>query len=530
MIQAIEQMSLNKEPIKNYSARSTKKHAKIQSLVGLIAILRNAQLNGLKIVQAHGVFDLLHVGHIRHLEQAKELGDILVVTITPDRFVNKGPHRPAFTEKLRAHALAALESVDFVATTDSPTSVTAIELLKPDIFVKGKEFEELKDMTGAISLETEAVHSVGGVTKFVGDIISSSSSLINQHFNQFTESQEKFLQGLRKKYSLDEILEWMDKIADFTPLVVGEAIIEEYMFCQGLGQSAKDPVLAVQEESTEIYPGGSLFISNTLAEFCREVVLVTQLGDSNRREDTVRKQLNQKVNPIYLTKSKSPTIYKRHIVDGYTGNKLLEIYDLNVKNCSTDETNSLNMEITRQLNRKPDLVVVSDHGHGMINNLSAGLLSFNSPFLALNTQCNAGNKECNSITKYMRADYLCFSGHELHQEVKVNGLSEKERLNKIPRLIDCLNYTLTRGTQGTLHYQAPNVMLEVPSFAHRVLDRIGAGDIVFAISSLLFRAKAPWDIIGFLSNAAAAVHVSYLGNKNSIDRIKLDRFITSLIK
>jgi cytidyltransferase-like protein len=129
MIQAIEQMSLNKEPIKNYSARSTKKHAKIQSLVGLIAILRNAQLNGLKIVQAHGVFDLLHVGHIRHLEQAKELGDILVVTITPDRFVNKGPHRPAFTEKLRAHALAALESVDFVATTDSPTSVTAIELL-----------------------------------------------------------------------------------------------------------------------------------------------------------------------------------------------------------------------------------------------------------------------------------------------------------------------------------------------------------------------------------------------------------------
>ena len=121
-------------------------------------------MNGSKIVHAHGVFDLLHVGHIRHLEQAKELGDILVVTITPDQFVNKGPHRPAFNERLRAHALAALESVDYVAVTDSPTSVEAIECLKPDTFVKGKEFKDLKDMTGAVTHEAEAVKAAGKET------------------------------------------------------------------------------------------------------------------------------------------------------------------------------------------------------------------------------------------------------------------------------------------------------------------------------------------------------------------------------
>ena len=71
MIQTIEQTFSNKKTIKNYSARSTKKHAKIKPLVGLTEKLRHAQLNGLKIVHAHGVFDLLHVGHIRHLEQAK---------------------------------------------------------------------------------------------------------------------------------------------------------------------------------------------------------------------------------------------------------------------------------------------------------------------------------------------------------------------------------------------------------------------------------------------------------------------------
>tara|TARA_B100000959_G_C14935339_1_gene605507 strand:+ start:184 stop:1776 length:1593 start_codon:yes stop_codon:yes gene_type:complete len=530
MIQAIEQTSSSKKLIKNYSARSAKENAKIKSLVKLTAIFRNAQLNGLKIVHAHGVFDLLHVGHIRHLEQAKEIGDILVVTITPDHFVNKGPHRPAFTEQLRAHALAALESVDYVAITESPTSVETIEHLKPDIFVKGTEFKELNDMTGAVSLEAEAVKAVGGEIKFVGDIISSSSSLMNQHLAQFTEPQERFLEGIRQKYSLDEILEWMEKIADFTPLVVGEAVIEEYLFCQGLGQSVKDPVLAVQEESTELYAGGILSVSNAIAEFCKEVVLITQLGDTKKREGTARKLLNSKIQPIFLTKSKSPTIYKRQIVDSYSGNKLFEIYDLNVENCSPENTKRLNLEVSKQLNFKPKLVVVSDHGHGMVNSLSAGLLSFNSPYLALSTQCNAGNKGYNSINKYKRADYLCISGHELNMEIKESGISEQERLAKLSLLIDCPNITLTRGNKGTLHHQSPSTMLQVPSFAHRVLDRVGAGDIVFALSSLLIRAKAPLDIIGLYSNAAASIHVSELGNKNYVDRVKLGRYITSLIK
>ena len=132
-------MPVNKKLTKDFISKSAKKHKKLQSLNKIEAISRNAQLNGLKIVHAHGVFDLLHVGHIRHLEQAKELGDILVVTITPDRFVNKGPNRPAFNEKMRAHSLAALESVDYVGVTENPTSVETIKLLKPDIFVKGTD-------------------------------------------------------------------------------------------------------------------------------------------------------------------------------------------------------------------------------------------------------------------------------------------------------------------------------------------------------------------------------------------------------
>jgi cytidyltransferase-like protein len=92
---------------------------------------------GKTIIHCHGVFDLLHIGHIKHLEAARQLGDVLVVTTTPDRFVNKGPHRPAFPEKLRAEALASLACVDFVAVTEWPTAVETIQIVRPSLYVKG---------------------------------------------------------------------------------------------------------------------------------------------------------------------------------------------------------------------------------------------------------------------------------------------------------------------------------------------------------------------------------------------------------
>ena len=112
---------------------------KIKTLTELAAILERERSAGKSIVNCHGVIDLLHVGHIRHLEAARKLGDVLVVTVTPDRWVNKGPHRPAFTEQLRAEALASLECVDYVALNEWPTAVETIRLLRPDFYVKGKE-------------------------------------------------------------------------------------------------------------------------------------------------------------------------------------------------------------------------------------------------------------------------------------------------------------------------------------------------------------------------------------------------------
>ena len=120
----------------------------------MAGLLGQEQTKGKKVILCHGVFDLLHIGHIRHFEEAKKRGDILAVTTTPDHFVNKGPGRPVFNEGLRAEAIASLDCVDYVAINQWPTAVETIHLLSPDYYVKGSDYSNpAEDRTGGIALE-----------------------------------------------------------------------------------------------------------------------------------------------------------------------------------------------------------------------------------------------------------------------------------------------------------------------------------------------------------------------------------------
>ena len=135
----------------------------LEELAGKISVLKS---EGKKIVHCHGCFDLMHIGHIKYFQAAKLMGDILVVTITPDVYVDKGPGRPAFTETLRSEAIAALECVDFVAVNKWPTAEDTLRLLKPDTYVKGQEFENLEDETGKIQREYLVAKEIGAEVRF----------------------------------------------------------------------------------------------------------------------------------------------------------------------------------------------------------------------------------------------------------------------------------------------------------------------------------------------------------------------------
>ncbi len=155
---------------------------KILKLDVLAEKLADLKSRGKKIVHCHGCFDMMHPGHIKYFQASKEMGDILVVTITPDQFVDKGPGRPVFDQSLRAESIAALESVDYVAVNCWPTAEETLRLLLPNYYVKGQEFEKLKDKTGKIQKEVEVVKEIKAEMKFTHEIVFSSSKLIKEHF------------------------------------------------------------------------------------------------------------------------------------------------------------------------------------------------------------------------------------------------------------------------------------------------------------------------------------------------------------
>ena len=156
---------------------------KILDINELAQKILNLKSEGKKIVHCHGCFDFMHPGHIKYFQASKKMGDVLVVTVTPDIYVDKGPGRPVFNENLRAECIAALECVDFVSMNRWPTAENTLRLLRPDIYVKGQEFENLEDKTGKIQKEYEVVREIGGEVRFTREIVFSSTKLLDKFFS-----------------------------------------------------------------------------------------------------------------------------------------------------------------------------------------------------------------------------------------------------------------------------------------------------------------------------------------------------------
>lgn len=140
----------------------------------LIKIVAEARTAGLKVVLANGCFDVLHVGHVRYLAGARELGDLLIVGVNSDQQVKiqKGEGRPILPATERAEIIAALESVGYVTIFDEPTVEELLVALRPDVHAKGTDY------TVDTVPEREVVRSYGGRVAIVGDPKDHSTSQI----------------------------------------------------------------------------------------------------------------------------------------------------------------------------------------------------------------------------------------------------------------------------------------------------------------------------------------------------------------
>lgn len=482
------------------------------------------------VVHCHGVFDLLHVGHIKHLQHAKNMGDILVVSITADKFVNKGPGRPYFTENLRAEALAALGCVDYVVINNEATAVNAIKMIQPDFYVKGIEYQQSeKDITGKIVDEEEAVKSVGGELKFTVDIVFSSSSLLNRFFSPFSHEVLSYLNEFKTKYSIEDILRFLENAKQLKVLLIGEAIVDIYHYGEAIGKSGKEPVLVTKYHREETYAGGVLAVANHLSSFCSEVTCLTMLGEKGEHEHFIREKLKNNVKPLFVYKRESPTIVKRRYIEEYTSQKLFEIYEIDDCYLDEDQQKDLLTTLQEQIS-KHDVVIVTDYGHGLLSQALIEKIEKDSKFLAVNTQANASNHGFNCISKYKKADYVCIATRELQLNYRQKHISAIDQLKRLVQDFDYKNVMITSGTRGSMTCKVGDGIYEVPAFATKVKDRVGAGDAVLAVTSLCVAQKAPPELVGFIGNVVGAEAVNIMGNESFIEKVPLMKHIAHLLK
>ena len=148
-------------------------------------------------------FDILHIGHKRHLHAAKNEADILIVSLTVDRHVNKGPGRPIFAEKLRAEMVASLACVDFVVLNDEPDAITMIGDVKPDVYFKGDEYKfERADVSGMIMKERLAVEELGGEIRYSTELTFSSSNIAKKTFSKLSDEVQEYLLNIERNSTL----------------------------------------------------------------------------------------------------------------------------------------------------------------------------------------------------------------------------------------------------------------------------------------------------------------------------------------
>lgn len=151
---------------------------KIIPLTKAASVIGRLRREGNTVGLCHGGFDLLHPGHVKHFESAKKTCDVLVVSVTSDRFVvaRKGEGRPIFSDKLRTFMIANLRMVDYVVITDFKLGVDVIHALKPTIYIKGPDFATKQ--TPGITAEREAITAIGGTMVYTDDPKLSTTEII----------------------------------------------------------------------------------------------------------------------------------------------------------------------------------------------------------------------------------------------------------------------------------------------------------------------------------------------------------------
>jgi len=464
-----------------------------------------------KAIMCHGVFDVVHPGHLRHLIYAKSKADILITSLTADRHITKGIYRPHVPQDLRALSLAAFEVVDYVVIDPNDTPLENLRLIKPDYFAKGYEYTT-DNILPKTQEEIDVISEYGGEMIFTpGDIVYSSSKLIEMEPPKLLI--EKLLTTMeRGGVNFDSLRDTMAQFKGKRVHVIGDTIVDSFTYCAMIGGQTKTPTMSVLFQEKKDFIGGAAVVAEHLRAAGAEVVFSTVLGDDALKDFVLDGLGKSGIDCRAIIDSTRPTTNKNAIIVG--GYRLLKVDTLDNRSIS----DGIQKKLIKAIQDVPaDAVVFSDFRHGIFNRRTIPGLVAAIPDSAFKVADSQVASRWGNITEFKNFDLITPNEREARFALGDQDSGVRPLASQLYDAAECKMLVLKLGDRGVLTCNSPNhealdSFFVVDSFVEHVVDAVGAGDALLSYATLSMLATGNPITATILGSMAAAVECEVDGN------------------
>ncbi len=330
--------------------------------------------------------------------------------------------------------------------------------------------------------------------------------------------------------SMNNIENSLEKLKKAKILVIGETIIDQYTFCEGVGKSSKDPFIIMKDLYSKKYLGGAAMVAKNLSNFGSKITFLSSLGNKFQHKQFIKNKLGPKINSKFINKANSPTIIKKRYIEDISKYKMLGIYSLNDHPLELTQEKNFASMIKKEIS-KNDIVIVCDYGHGLITDKIAELIYSSDKFVAVNAQINANNINNYSINKYKNLNCLVINETEVRNQLRDKFSKIEDVIYKISKQLNLKNCLVTMGKNGSIVYSKNNSKYYYsPAYATNVIDKVGAGDTLLAFFSSSLALKNNMNLSMFISSVAAGLSVENIANSSPIDLRSLIKKIKLILE
>jgi bifunctional ADP-heptose synthase (sugar kinase/adenylyltransferase) len=464
-----------------------------------------------RAIMCHGVFDVVHPGHVRHLIYAKGRADILIASITADRHISKGQYRPHVPQDLRALNLAAFEMVDYVVIDPNATPIENIGIIKPDYLAKGYEYNA-QGIPPRTAEEAAALHAYGGDIVFTpGDIVYSSSALINLKAPDLKlDKLQVFME--RRGTTFDDLFRTIDNLAGHRLHVVGDTIVDSYTHCAMIGGQTKTPTMSVLFEHKLDYVGGAAVVAKHCQAAGAEVTFTTVLGDDEHKDFVLQDLEKAGVHVRLAFDASRPTVNKNAVVVG--GYRLLKIDRLDNSSIS----DAILAEMTKGIREVPtDAVIYADFRHGIFNRRTIPAFLAAIPEGVFRVADSQVASRWGNITEFQGFDLITPNEREARFALGDQDSGIRPLASSLYDLAKCRLLILKLGERGVLtcnstDHESLDSFFVLDSFVDTLVDSVGAGDALLAYSTLAMLASRDDVHATIIGTIAAGCECEFDGN------------------